>query len=230
MLRTITIVAAACAAIFASPVASKPPDTWDGLTRVNARKVENLYLLPNADFRTYSKVMLDPSVFAVSKDWLNDYNSSSPGSRISEQDVRDKLLQAAGDFDKIFAKAFANGDVPVTTTPGPDVLRLSFYVLNIRVTAPDNDAGIVRTFSPDAGQATFAVEARDSMTGQLLGRAVDSQEAGSTGGYMRTAASNWADFENLFDGWAKISAKALDQLKARSPIDANGMPASAPPK
>lgn len=226
MLRPITMIAV-CIAVCAAPAPARPPDTWDGLTRVSAKKVENLYLLPNADFRTYSRIMLDPSVFSVSKDWVSDYNDSSPGSYISDQDVRDKLLQAAQDFDKIFAKTFAKGDVPIVTAPGPGVLRLSFYVLNIRVTAPDNSAAMVRTFSPDAGQATFAVEARDSMTGQLLGRAVDSQEAGSTGGYMRTAASNWADFEDLFEGWAKISANALDQLKARSPIDANGVPTGA---
>lgn len=229
MLRPITIIAA-FAAILATPVSAKPPDTWDGLMRVKARKVDNLYLLPNADFRNYSKVMLDPSVFSVSKNWVNDYNRSSPRAHISEQEVRDKLVQAATDFDKIFAKEFASGNVPIANAPGPAVLRLSFYVLNIRVTAPDTNASFVRTFSPDAGQATFAVEARDSMTGQLLGRAVDSQVAGSTGGYSRTSVSNWADFEDLFYGWAKISAQALDQLRARSPIDANGVPVGAPPK
>ena len=90
--------------------------------------------------------MLNTSVFSVSKNWLKDYNRSSRHADVSEQEVRDKLLQATAGFDKIFAKEFAKGNVPVATAPAPDVLELSFYVLNIRVAAPDTSAGYVRSF------------------------------------------------------------------------------------
>lgn len=79
------------------------------------------------------------------------------------------------------------------------------------------------TFTADARQATFVVEVRDSLTNQLLGRAIDQQLAGDTGAAMRTSASNWGDFEDLFKTWAKISVQGLSELKSLSPVDTSGV-------
>ena len=75
----------------------------------------------------------------------------------------------------------------------------------------------------DAGEATFAIEARDSLTGQLLGRAVDRREAGEGPNYRRSYSSNLADFEALFDTWARIAARGLTELKAASPVNTDGI-------
>ena len=34
---------------------------WDGLVKVEAKKLDEVYLLPQADFRDYTKVMIDPT-------------------------------------------------------------------------------------------------------------------------------------------------------------------------
>jgi hypothetical protein len=75
----------------------------------------------------------------------------------------------------------------------------------------------------DAGEATFAIEARDSLTGQLLGRGIDRREAGEGPSYRRTYSSNLADFEALFDTWARISARGLTDLKSASPVNTDGI-------
>ena len=62
------------------------------------------------------------------------------------------------------------------------------------------------------------VEARDSMTGALLGRAVDSRTVDDFTMQWRTRASNTADFSRQVETWAKNSVKGLDELKALSPI------------
>jgi hypothetical protein len=104
------------------------------------------------------------------------------------------------------------------------VLRLSLAIIDLEVDAPDqNVPGISRTYSVDAGEATFAIEARDSITGQLLGRAVDRREAGEGPTYRRTYSSNIADFEALFDTWARIAARGLTELKSVSPVDTDGI-------
>ena len=71
--------------------------------------------------------------------------------------------------------------------------------------------------------ATFAIEARDSLTGQLLGRAVDRREAGEGPTYRRNYTSNLADFEALFDTWARIAARGLTELKSASPVNTDGI-------
>ena len=55
--------------------AEEPPTTWDGLVRVESKKLRLVYLRPGADFRAYSKVMLDPTEVAFRKNWLRNYNA-----------------------------------------------------------------------------------------------------------------------------------------------------------
>ena len=133
------------------------------------------------------------------------------------QKAVDQAVQSAND---IFTKAFTDGGYQVVTTPGPDVLRVSTGLVNIRVTSPDvNTAGRSSSYSGEAGQATLVVEARDSQSGALLGRAMDARLAGDSSIMMRrTTVSNRSDFRNLVKDWAKISVSGLAELKTLSPI------------
>jgi hypothetical protein len=78
----------------------------------------------------------------------------------------------------------------------------------------------VETFSRDAGAATLVIEARDSVTGALLGRAVDGRAVDDSPVARRNRVTNYADFSRLMETWAKNSVKGLDELKALSPIKA----------
>jgi hypothetical protein len=198
-------------------MAMSAPAEWDGLVKVPAKRVRAAYLLPGASFAGYSKIMLDPAEVALHRNWLRDYNSRTrqPGARISESEAQSRLKEVGTSADQIFAKAFADAGYQIVGAPGPDVLRVRVGVVNLRVNAPDvMTAGRSRTFAPEAGSATLVVEARDSDSGELLGRTVDSRVAGDFGGYMRTRVSNRADFERLFASWAKGAAAGLAELKA----------------
>lgn len=221
-------VAALAAAIASSRTpafAAKAPTTWDGLVQMKSKRLRLVYLQPGADFKAYQKVLLDPTEVAFAKDWRRDYNSTAMGleGRVSEKEVQkivSDAIQAAGD---IFVKAFVDGGYPVVATPGSDVLRLKTAILNIRVSAPERrTAGRSYSFSDDAGEATFVVEARDSTTGALLGRAVDRREAGDTTIGWRNRVTNRADFRRLVKTWADINVKGLNELKAMSPINNQG--------
>jgi hypothetical protein len=210
--------------LFASTqvLAAKPPDTWDGLLKVQSKRLDLVYLLPDADFRSYSKVMLDPVQAAFRKNWQRD-NSTVTG-RVSDQDARQILDRAGSSFTAILTDAYNKAGYQVVSAPGPDVLRVSAAVVNLDIQAPDkNYAGRSRTYSREAGGATFAVEVRDSLSGELLGRAVDSRSTGDNGPYLRNSTTNTWEFESLFRRWAKISIDGLNELKALSPINAEGL-------
>ena len=226
-MRAFKLLATAVAlAVVAPGVSAKAPATWDGLVQVKSKKVGLAYLLPDADFRIYSKVMFDPPEVAFSKNWQRDYNRSTMtlSGRVSDKDVREAVDGAKTSLAKVFPERFIQEGYQVVTEPGPDVVRLSLAIIDLDVSAPERDLpGRSRTYSLDAGEATFAIEVRDSLTGQLLGRAVDRREAGEGPGYRRTYSSNNADFEALFDTWAKISARGLTNLKAASPVNTDGI-------
>lgn len=206
-------------------LAAKAPDTWDGLMHVKSHKIQAVYLLPDADFRVYTKVIIDPPDIAFRKNWQREHGfAEDPGRPISNEDARDILEKAKAGFHKLFVEAYQKAGYQVVDQPGPDVLRLSTGVANLDVVAPDAmTAGRSWTFSRDAGGGTMVIEARDSRTGALLGRAVDARNMDESRVYLRNSVTNTADFEDLFARWAKLSADGLTELKALSPINADGM-------
>jgi hypothetical protein len=224
-MRRFPALIAVIALTLSAPALTKPPETWDGLVLVKSKKLKNVYLLPDADFRAYTKVMLDTPEVAFRKNWRRDSNSNSRGmgSNISEADARKILDEAQTRFGRIFEEAFRKGGFEIVTAPGPDVLRVQTALINLDIAAPDKmSASHTRTFTREAGQATVVVRAKDSVSGQTLGQAIDADWAGDNGAYMRNRTTNIADFEALFDDWARHTVAGIAKLKASSPIDANG--------
>ncbi|MFZ0266004.1 DUF3313 family protein [Caulobacter sp.] len=202
-------------------LADKPSAEWDGLVRIKAKRFDKVYVRPGADFRVYSKVILDPTEIAFEKNWQRDYNSAS---RPSDMQVTDKDIQRMADEGRksagqILEKAYTAGGYPVVTEPAPDVLRVRTSLIDIVVRAPDVAGAMnVRTYSRDAGEITLVMEARDSVTGSLLGRVVDDRTVDDFTMEWRNRVTNRADFSRQVETWAKNSVKGLDELKALSPI------------
>lgn len=202
----------------AGALANDPQASWDGLNLVKSKGRSVVYLLPEADFRTYTKVQILPAEIAFSKNWVRDYNSqvSTMSNRLNAGDV-DRITQMGrSDFQAVFADAFVKAGYKVVATPGPDVLQLRPSIIDVTIAAPDKlSAGRTRSYSIDAGEATLALEAFDSETGAILGRAVDRRTVGD-GAYMqqRTSVSNRSDFRRVFALWAKRTVERLEELKS----------------
>jgi hypothetical protein len=223
--RQFAVLALAAAALPAMPLpvlAGSMPASWDGLVQVNSKRLRYVYLLPGADFRGYHKVMLDPTEVAFKKNWQRDFNRTSRelSSRVTESQIKRVIDEGGPAATAIFAKTYAAGGYPVVGAAGPDVLRIRTGIINLSVTAPDRmSAGRSRSYAGEAGYATLVIEARDSMTGALLGRAVDPRVAGdNTMALMRNSVTNRSDFRTLGERWAKSSVAGLEELKRLSPI------------
>jgi len=211
-------VAIAGASMLAGPATfAKPPTNWDGLVQVKSKRLDLVYLWPGADFRSYTKVLVEPTEIAFAKNWQRDYNRGgrSLSARVSDRDVQDAITEGVKAANDIFTDAWTKGGYAVVTEPGPDVLRVKTGIVNITVTAPDQPtAGRSHSFAGEAGFATLFVEARDSMTGALMGRAIDQGIAGDNSAAWRTAVSNRADFRQMVENWAKISVRGVTELKS----------------
>jgi hypothetical protein len=231
-MRTVKAAAvAALCAVFAlggTVLGKDMPDNWDGLVRVKPKRMDAAYVAPGTDFRTYTKVMLDPAQVAFKKDWMRDVNDDNVGisNDLTEEDAQ-KIQAAARDgLDQVFKETFEKAGIQVVTTPGTDVLRLSPGIANLYINAPDTmSAGRSRTYVTEAGEATFVLEARDSTSGALLGRVFDRRETRQSSGVQwATSVSNRSDFKVLFQTWAKICVKGMEELKANSPVPADLQP------
>ena len=200
--------------------AAAPPATWDGLVLVDSKQLDRVYPLPGADIKSFTKVMLDPTEVAFKENWIRDYNSRSAktGKRL-DQSHADQIVKAVSTgMGETFANAYRKAGYQVVQAPGPGVLRVRTGVINLSIAAPDvMTAGRSRTWSRSVGDATLVVEARDSETGALLGRALDRRAPSDSRMYLRNSVTNRADFQAMFDIWAKSSVDELGRLKAMSP-------------
>jgi hypothetical protein len=225
--RRFKLLLAAVALTAAMPVVAKLPTTWDGLVEVKGKKLEAVYLLPDANFSRYSKVMLDPSQVAFQQDWRQNYNSQtiSLANQITAQQVQQDIAEAEAGLNKIFAEAFTKEGYQIVSAPGPGVARIGVAVVDLSITAPQSESGFGANFAVDAGEATLVVEVRDSVTNQLLGRGLDRRAAGADegDGFPRNAVTNREDFKALFQTWAGIAAQGLTELRASSPINTEGL-------
>jgi hypothetical protein len=221
-----TIVAATVLALVATTSyaeKAKAPESWDGLVQVKGKSFDAAYLAPGADFRPYTKVMVDPTEVAFHKDWMKNMNDRRDISRMVDDKQAQEILQAArSNFDDIFNEQFTKAGYTVVKTPGPDVLRVRTAVINLYLNAPDvMAAGRSKSFTANAGEATLVLEVRDSMSGALLGRVLDRRETrDSVGMQQSTSVTNLSDFRALFKSWAGIATKGLARLKEISPIPA----------
>lgn len=226
-MRMQSVIAAAALALLplASP-AEKAPDSWDGLVEIKSKRLDAAYLAPGADFRPYTKLMVDPTEAAFHKDWMKNMNDRRDVSRMVDDEKAQEILAAAKtNFAEVFHEAFTKAGYTIVDSPGPGVLRVRPGVVNLYVNAPDvMSAGRSRSYTANAGEATMILELRDSQTNALLGRVLDRRETRDSGGMQATSVSNVADFRALFKNWAESSVKGLEALKSVSPVPSTLVP------
>ena len=197
----------------------------EGLVKVNSKVFDDVRVRPGTDFRGYTKVMLDPTQVAFANGWMKEFNPPRVDftRRTTVEDAEEIAQEARTGFGEILASAFRSAGYEVVAAPAAEVLALSPRVIDMYVNAPESVTTSLRTrvYTTEAGEATLALDVRDSMTGLLLGRIVDRRIAGDRSGFrpsFTSTVSNRFYFERLFDAWAGSCVEGLDALKARSPV------------
>lgn len=95
----------------------------------------------------------------------------------------------ANEIRRVLSDTLARGGYKLVDEDGEDVLRVQAAIVNLYITAPSAAApGRSRNFVANTGQMTLVAELRDSVTGQLLARAVDTVRGRQTGGFQLGAS------------------------------------------
>ena len=213
----------ALAMTMAAQTVAAEEETWDGLVKIDAKRVYTAYLRPGADFRVYTEVVIDQPVVEFRKNWQRDINRSAStlGQRLTSSDVERIRTAFTEGFAEILAAGFAKGGWEVGLANGPDVLRVTPLLVNVYVNAPDRmSAARTTTYTVQAGEATLALEIRDAETGQLLGRVIDRKRTSNYGNTLMITnrVTNRAEFERMLKGWTEILVDGLATLKDASPL------------
>jgi len=186
--------------------------SFDGLVPVEDARVASAFIDPDADFSVFRRFAILDTYVAFKSNWQRDQNSSRRGSnRISASDMEGIKADVARIFKEVMIERMeANDGFEVVDFADDDVLLLRPAIIDLVVTAPDiPTAGRSQTYAASTGAATLYIELFDSVTGEIIGRAIDRQGARRGGGTISWTSSvtNMAEARRIFGRWA-------DQLRS----------------
>jgi len=200
--------------------AAEPSQEFDDLVRVNSRQLDHLYVLPGADFSRFRRVHLDPVDVSFSERWDPNTSRSRAARRLSSQDIENIRSTMAREFARSFAAELGRSGYTLVTESGDDVLRVTPFIINLYIAAPGTQRtpGRSRTYVATTGHMTLVAVARDSVTGEFLARAIDTQTGRQTGTLqLASSVTNIADARRAFTTWARVLRTGLDEARQSAP-------------
>ncbi len=188
--------------------------SFDGLVRIEDSNVAAAYIDPEADFSVFQRVaILDPFV-TFRSNWQRDVNRSRSRGRIRASDMERIKADVASLFKEVFTERLeADDGFEVVVFADYDVLLLRPAIIDLDITAPDTrSAGRSRTYIASAGAATLYIELFDSLSGDIIGRAIDRRASRIPGrAAWAGRVTNTAEARRMFRGWADILRDFLEQ-------------------
>jgi hypothetical protein len=219
--------------LVSGPVLAKkqelPEVTEDGLHRVPDSRLAIVYAEPGASLSGYQSVQLLEAYVAFKKNWERDQRSSSADPlRLTSKDIEEIKSKLAEELHAVFKEVLEGGGYPVVEQAGDNVLLVRPAIINLDVNAPDTmRAGRSRTYTDSAGEMTLYVELYDSVTGDLIAKAMDRKADRRNDGFYTwtNSATNRAAADRILKGWANILLAALNEAR-QQPAEA-AVPAAA---
>jgi hypothetical protein len=211
-LRTILGAVLAAALCAACATESRVPDvTHDGLERVERSKMARAWVKPGVDFSQYTEVGLLDCEVAFRRNWRMNH----PGVRTRDMERIKKAL--AEEFRKVFTDELEKGGYPIAAEPDHNVLLIRPAIIDLNVAAPDtNTAGRSDSFTTSAGSMTLVVELYDSVSSEILARAIDRRNARNVGNVTwTTRGTNTEAARRLLKRWANLLVTKLDEVHGR---------------
>ncbi|MBI3795551.1 MAG: DUF3313 domain-containing protein [Deltaproteobacteria bacterium] len=179
-------------------------------------QVDQVYLNSNANWGSYTKVMLDPVTI-----W------SGRGSNMDKASLREQKALADSFYTDLHTAVSKKCQMVTEPTPG----TMRWQIALVDASSANPFLNTLSTYEPHVhllvvvagyafndgvgywvGQATAEGYARDAMTGTLLWEGQDKRAGTKNMG--RDTLNSWDDVDNAFKAWAAQFAKRLDELGA----------------
>lgn len=168
-----------------------------------------VWIKPGVDFAKYKKVMVEYVIFAIADD--AEYKGIHA----------DEMKKIADDASLALITAI-QGDYPVVSEPGPDVIRIRTAITDLKPSKPGLSAvstvvpvglgiSLIKKGATDAwtgsGATSAEMMALDSMTNEVLACAQDHKAA-----EFSERFSKWGSVDEAFTFWGELFTKRLNIL------------------
>jgi hypothetical protein len=189
-----------------------PQFTPDGLQLMEDSNLALVYVEPGADMSRYDRILLATPYVAFRKNWQRDQNQLWQNKKVSTDDMEKIKTELAGLFTDVFSRTLSDAGYRLVSDAGDDVLLIRPAIVNLDIVAPDTHSpGITRSYSESAGEMTLYMELYDSVTGDLIAKALDRKRDRRTGYFeWRNKVSNRAAANRILQVWANVLKEGLD--------------------
>jgi len=200
-------------ALLTAHAAKHPPpdeDADDGLQRVEASLLQELYVAPGVSLAHYQRVIIDPIEVEFRPGWRQQHPD------LSDRDFESLRQQLATQLHDALVSELARGGYTVAEAPAPDVLQVRMRITDAEFEAPET--GVDKTTQAYSdGKLTLRLHGYDAPSGSLVARARDHKED------MRSRVPQRVDrvtalrnAQEIFEQWAQEIRSALDVARVKA--------------
>lgn len=192
-----------------------PEVTIEGLQLIKDSNLALVYAQPGIDLGQYSKIYLDDAYIAFRKNWQRDQNRHHP-QKINAQDMARMKAELSSLFREVFSRTLQEGGYELVTERAEDVLLIKPAIINLDVIAPDTmDANRGNSYSETTGEMTLYLEIYDSVTDDLIAKALDRKIDRQTGYFQwQNRVTNRAAANRILQVWANVLKQGLDVARS----------------
>lgn len=186
----------------------------EGLQLVEDSNLALVYAQPDIDWGQYSKIYMDEPFVDFKENWQRDQNRDHPGW-ITDDDMAKIKIELSSLFMGVFTETLLEGGYELVLETGEDVLLIKPAIIGLDVVAPDrNSTGLTRTYSESAGEMTLYLELYDSVSGEMLAKALDRKVDRQTGYFeWQNRVTNRAAANRILRVWANVLKEGLDDAR-----------------
>lgn len=214
VIAAVTIVAG-CAVEPTIQTGPNAETTFDGLVRVDNARFAGAWVDPDVDLKQYTKIIPGGAEF----EFRNVQKMSTSAARRSNENefwISDTNKQRLIDtVTEVFTEELQKSEsFTVTDEPAPDALIIIGGLHDIVSQVPPKDVGRSEVWLRSVGEATLVIELRDSLSNEVVYRAVERRAAENVGNQMIRAntATTWAEVRRWARRWAVRLREGLDSI------------------
>lgn len=186
--------------------------TFDGLHKVDNAAFKNAWADPDIDFSRYNKFIAGGAVFEFRAVKKGTSRASSQTEFWIDDKSKEKLKE---EVSAVFQEELVKSErFTETDTPAPDTIIIRGALHDIVSRVPPEYVGRSDIYLSSVGEATLILEVIDSMSGEVIARAVERRSAERPGGsaVRSSSVTTWSEVRRLARKWATKLRNGMDAI------------------
>lgn len=209
-----TVLIVGCSAEPTIQTGPEAETTFDGLVRIDNARFAMAWVDPDIDLTQYNKIMPGGAEF----EFRNVQKTSAMAARRSNESefwISDTDKQRLVDLvsDTFTEELQRSEHFTFTEEAGPDTMIITGALHDIVSRVPPEDVGRSEIWLRSLGEATLIIELRDSLSNEVIYRAVERRAVESQSQMIRAhTATSWAEVRRWARRWATRLREGLDSI------------------